>query len=205
MVLYFSFQASCYIILIVYLCNRLKTKASSKTKSKLFSRFYFCKNNKMIPLNLPDYEIKLSGSPTKPMIFDILRGKYVALTPEEWVRQHFVHFLINHKGYPATLLANEVKLNVGDKKLRADTVLYSRQLKPQVIIEYKAPQIEITQKVFDQIMVYNMLLHVDYLIVSNGIKHYCCKIDYNNQKYLYLEDIPNYDIILQNEVGIDSK
>ncbi len=121
----------------------------------------------MIPLNLPDYEIKLSGSPTKPMIFDILRGKYVALTPEEWVRQHFVHFLINHKGYPATLLANEVKLNVGDKKLRADTVLYSRQLKPQVIIEYKAPQIEITQKVFDQIMVYNMLLHVDYLIVSN--------------------------------------
>ena len=159
----------------------------------------------MIPLNLPDYEIKLSGSPTKPMIFDILRGKYVALTPEEWVRQHFVHFLINHKGYPATLLANEVKLNVGDKKLRADTVLYSRQLKAQVIIEYKAPQIEITQKVFDQIMVYNMLLHVDYLIVSNGIKHYCCKIDYNNQKYLYLEDIPNYDIILQNEVEIDSK
>lgn len=159
----------------------------------------------MIPLNLPDYEIKLSGSPTKPMIFDILRGKYVTLTPEEWVRQHFVHFLINHKGYPATLLANEVKLNVGDKKLRADTVLYSRQLKPQVIIEYKAPQIEITQKVFDQIMVYNMLLHVDYLIVSNGIKHYCCKIDYNNQKYLYLEDIPNYDIILQNKADIDSK
>jgi len=205
MVLYFSFQASRYIILIVYLCNRLKTKASSKTKSKFFSRFYFCKNNKMIPLNLPDYEIKLSGSPTKPMIFDILRGKYVALTPEEWVRQHFVHFLINHKGYPATLLANEVKLNVGDKKLRADTVLYSRQLKPQVIIEYKAPQIEITQKVFDQIMVYNMLLHVDYLIVSNGIKHYCCKIDYNNQKYLYLEDIPNYDIILQNKADINSK
>ena len=113
--------------------------------------------------------------------------------------------MINHKGYPATLLANEVKLNVGDKKLRADTVLYSRQLKPQVIIEYKAPQIEITQKVFDQIMVYNMLLHVDYLIVSNGIKHYCCKIDYNNQKYLYLEDIPNYDIILQNKADIDSK
>ena len=159
----------------------------------------------MIPLNLPDYEIKLSGSPTKPMILDILRGKYVALTPEEWVRQHFVHFLINHKGYPATLLANEVKLNVGDKKLRADTVLYSRQLKPQVIIEYKAPQIEITQKVFDQIMAYNMLLHVDYLIVSNGIKHYCCKIDYNNQKYLYLEDIPNYDIILQNKADIESK
>ena len=159
----------------------------------------------MIQLTLPPYQIRVKETHGRKQIFDILRRKYVALTPEEWVRQHFVHFLINHKGYPATLLANEVKLNVGDKKLRADTVLYSRQLKPQVIIEYKAPQIEITQKVFDQIMVYNMLLHVDYLIVSNGIKHYCCKIDYNNQKYLYLEDIPNYDIILQNKADINSK
>lgn len=151
----------------------------------------------MIPLNLPDYEIKLSGTPTKPTIFDILRRKYVALTPEEWVRQHFVHFLINHKGYPATLLANEVKLKIGDKHLRADTVLYSRELKPRIIIEYKAPHIAITQKVFDQITIYNMLLHVDYLIVSNGLQHYCCKMDYNYQKYLYLEDIPNYQEIQQ--------
>ena len=133
----------------------------------------------MIPLNLPDYEIKLSGTPTKPTIFDILRRKYVALTPEEWVRQHFVHFLINHKGYPATLLANEVKLKIGDKHLRADTVLYSRELKPRIIIEYKAPHIAITQKVF------------------NGLQHYCCKMDYNYQKYLYLEDIPNYQEIQQ--------
>ena len=140
----------------------------------------------MIPLNLPDYEIKLSGTPTKPTIFDILRRKYVALTPEEWVRQHFVHFLINHKGYPATLLANEVKLKIGDKHLRADTVLYSRELKPHIAI---------TQKVFDQITTYNMLLHVDYLIVSNGIQHYCCKMDYDYQKYLYLGDIPAYQEI----------
>ena len=146
----------------------------------------------MIPLNLPDYEIKLSGTPDKPTIFDVLRRKYIALTPEEWVRQHFIHFMIEHKGYPLTLLANEVKLNVGDKKLRADSVLYSTELKPRMIIEYKAPSINITQKVFNQITVYNMLLHVDYLIVTNGLQHYCCKMDYVSKKYLFLTEIPDY-------------
>jgi predicted type IV restriction endonuclease len=146
----------------------------------------------MIPLNLPDYKIKLSGAPDKPMILDVLRRKYVALTPEEWVRQHFIHFMIEQKGYPQNLLANEVKLKVGNKNLRADTVLYSRELKPRMIIEYKAPHIKITQKVFDQITVYNMLLHVDYLIVTNGLQHYCCKMDYASKKYLFLRDIPDY-------------
>ena len=75
----------------------------------------------MIPLNLPDFDIKLAGTPNRPTILDILRRKYVALTPEEWVRQHFIHFLINYKKYPATLLANEVELKVGQKRLRADT------------------------------------------------------------------------------------
>ena len=78
----------------------------------------------MIPLNLPDFDIKLAGTPNRPIILDILRRKYVALTPEEWVRQHFIHFLINYKKYPATLLANEVELKVGQKRLRADTILY---------------------------------------------------------------------------------
>ncbi|SET21802.1 type I restriction enzyme HsdR N-terminal domain-containing protein [Prevotella sp. kh1p2] len=149
----------------------------------------------MIRLNLPSYQIKLSGTKERPTIFDILRRKYVALTPEEWVRQHFVHFLVEHKGYPASLLANEVKLKVGDKDLRADSVLYSSQLKPRMIVEYKAPHIPITQKVFDQITVYNLLLHVDYLVISNGLEHYCCKMDYENQKYLFLEDIPDYNNI----------
>jgi hypothetical protein len=122
----------------------------------------------------------------------------VALTPEEWVRQHFVHFLIEQKGYPATLLANEVKLKVGNKDLRADSVLYDRDLRPRIIIEYKAPTIPITQRVFDQITVYNLLLKVDYLIVSNGMQHYCCKMDYDNQKYIYLQDIPDYQDITQS-------
>ncbi len=149
----------------------------------------------MIQLNLPDYPIRLSGTQEHPSIFDILRRKYVALTPEEWVRQHFIHFLINQKNYPATLLANEIKLQVGNKTLRADSVLYDRELRPRMIVEYKAPHIPITQKVFDQISTYNMLLHVDYLVVSNGLQHYCCKMDYDNQKYLFLEDIPDYQNI----------
>lgn len=149
----------------------------------------------MIQLNLPDYPIRLSGTQEHPSIFDILRRTYVALTPEEWVRQHFIHFLINQKNYPATLLANEIKLQVGNKTLRADSVLYDRELRPRMIVEYKAPHIPITQKVFDQISTYNMLLHVDYLVVSNGLQHYCCKMDYDNQKYLFLEDIPDYQNI----------
>lgn len=150
----------------------------------------------MIKLNLPPFEIKLRGTQARPMIFDILRKKFIALTPEEWVRQHFIHFLVEHKGYPSALLANEIQLTVGDKVLRADSVLYSRELKPRMIIEYKAPHIPITQKVFDQISIYNMLLHVDYLVVSNGLQHYICKMDYEGKKYVFLEDIPSYKNLL---------
>ena len=150
----------------------------------------------MTRLNLPPFEIKLRGTKAQPQIFDILRKKYIALTQEEWVRQHFVHFLVEHKGYPAALMANEIQLKVGEKTLRADSVLYSRELKPRMIIEYKAPHIPITQKVFDQISIYNMLLHVDYLVVSNGLQHYICKMDYNDKKYLFLEDIPDYEELL---------
>lgn len=152
----------------------------------------------MIRLNLPDFQIKLSGTAEKPAVWDILRRRYVALTPEEWVRQHFVHYLIEHRGYPASLLANEVNLQVGNgKKLRADTVLYDTGLHPRMIIEYKAPDIPLTQKVFDQASIYNLLLHVDYLVVSNGMQSYCCKMDYDRQEYLYLEEIPNYQNIQQ--------
>ena len=150
----------------------------------------------MTRLNLPPFEIKLRGTKAQPQIFDILRKKYIALTPEEWVRQHFVHFLVEHKGYPAALMANEIQLKVSEETLRADSVLYSRDLKPRIIIEYKAPHIPITQKVFDQISIYNMLLHVDYLVVSNGLQHYICKMDYNDKKYLFLEDIPDYKELL---------
>ncbi len=146
----------------------------------------------MSPLNLPAYDTRIQNIDGKCSIFDILRRKYVTLTPEEWVRQHFIHFLIKHKHYPSTLLANEVALQVGTKQLRADSVLYDQLLRPRMIIEYKAPNVEITQKVFDQIAAYNLLLHVDYLIVSNGITHYICKVDYENRSYSFLKDIPAY-------------
>ncbi len=149
----------------------------------------------MYPLNLPHYEIKINEQDGKNYIFDILRRKYVYLTPEEWVRQHFIHFLIEHKGYPAALLANEIELKIGQKRLRCDSVLYNKEAKPCMIIEYKAPTITLTQKVFDQISVYNMLMHVDFLVVSNGMQHYCCKMDYENKKYSFLKDIPNYSEI----------
>ena len=144
------------------------------------------------PLNLPPYAIKVSEKAGKQQIFDVLRRKYVTLTPEEWVRQHFVHYLFEHKGYPQGLLANEVSLQVGDKPLRCDTLLYNRLLQPQMIIEYKAPTVALTQKVFDQITTYNLLLHVDYLAVSNGLQHICCRMDYENRSYVFLKDIPDY-------------
>ncbi len=149
----------------------------------------------MIPLNLPPFDIKLQGTAEHPRIFDILRRRYVALTPEEWVRQHFVHYLTEHLGYPSTMLANEVTLQVGEKTLRADSVLYDVHLKPRVIVEYKAPSVKITEKVFEQIATYNMLLHADYLMVSNGLDHYCCRMLYNDKKFLYLDHIPKYEEI----------
>lgn len=146
----------------------------------------------MLPLNLPSYPTKIVLRNGKNVIFDILRRRYVALTPEEWVRQHFVHFLIEEKRYPQSLLANEISLSLNGMVKRCDTVLYDKDISAKMIIEYKAPYIEISQKVFTQISHYNLVLRVDYLIVSNGIKHYCCKMDYNNQSYIFLKDIPDY-------------
>jgi hypothetical protein len=147
----------------------------------------------MFRLNLPQYEINITEKDGKQLIFDFLRRKYVALTPEEWVRQHFTHYLVELKGYPKGLLGNEIELHIGEKKLRCDSILYNKVAHPQMIIEYKAPTIQIQQKTFDQIAAYNLLLKVDYLIVSNGLQHYCCKMDYEHQKCLLQKDIPDYE------------
>ena len=144
----------------------------------------------MLDLNLPPFDRKITMKDDKPFIFDIIRRQYVALTPEEWVRQHFVHYLINHKGYPQSLMANEVQLKLTGMSRRCDTVVYDRELKPRVIVEYKAPTVNITQKVFDQICRYNMVLQVDYLIVTNGLTHYCCKVDNGARSYTFLREVP---------------
>lgn len=146
----------------------------------------------MLALNLPTYSYKIITREGRKFIFDTLRKKYVSLTPEEWVRQHFTHLLIERKGYPAGLLANEVQVNLNGTRKRCDTVLYNRDLSARMIIEYKAPHVEITQAVFDQITRYNMVLKVDYLIVTNGVNHYCCKIDYREKSYIFLPDVPAY-------------
>ena len=150
------------------------------------------KITKMIRLNLPEYEINVVERDGKRMIFDFLRRKYVALTPEEWVRQHFTNFLVSQKGYPKTLLANEAQLQIGDKHLRCDTVLYNKEMQPLMIVEYKAPQIQLQQKTFDQIAAYNLLLHADFLVVSNGLQHYCCQMVYEQRTYRFLTEIPDY-------------
>ena len=148
-------------------------------------------------LNLPPYEAKIQQSNGKDQIFDDLRRCYVALTPEEWVRQHFVHMLIEHKGYPATLTANEVAISLNGMSRRCDTVVYDKGLRPRAIIEYKAPSVKIDGKVFAQIARYNLVLRVDYLIVSNGLHHYCCKMDYDNNSYTFLNEIPAYTDIIK--------
>lgn len=146
----------------------------------------------MLSLNLPAFNAKIAARDGKRFIFDVLRRRYVVLTPEEWVRQHFVHFLLAHKSYPKALMANEVQVQLNGTRKRCDTVLYRRNLTARMIMEYKAPEIVITQKVFDQITRYNMALKVDYLIVSNGLQHYCCQMDYEQNSYRFLQDIPEY-------------
>ena len=146
----------------------------------------------MVPFNLAFFRVQIHERNGKDVIFDPLRRKFVALTPEEWVRQHFVNLLTEVKGYPKGLLGNEVQLDLNGTKKRCDTVLFDKNLNARMIVEYKAPHVEITQAVFDQITRYNMVLKVEYLIVSNGLRHYCCRIDYNTMKYTFLPDIPTY-------------
>ena len=146
----------------------------------------------MYSLNLPSYDAKIRKNGPLMEIYDSLRRKYVALTPEEWVRQHFVNWLIIDKEYPTSLMANEAGIKLNSLTRRCDTVVYDQHLDPLMIIEYKESNISITQDVFDQIVRYNTVLKVQYIVVSNGVKHYCCKMNYEKHSYDFLIDIPNY-------------
>ena len=146
----------------------------------------------MQTLNLPTYNFKLKNSQNKTLIFDKLRKKYVVLTPEEWVRQHFVHFLIDQKKYPETLIAIEKQLTINNLKKRTDILIFNSDGKPDVVIECKAPSIKISQKTFDQIARYNLQLKADFLIVTNGLTHFYCKMDFKNKTYIFLKNLPDY-------------
>ncbi len=148
----------------------------------------------MLPLNLPHYEFSITQS-VPPKIFDFIRKKSVALTPEEWVRQNFLKFLVEEKKYPSSLIFLEQTLKVYKMQKRCDAVVYDKKGAPQMIIEFKSPDVALNQKVFDQIARYNITLHVNYLIVSNGLKHFCCLIDSANRSYRFLDDIPEYSAL----------
>ena len=146
----------------------------------------------MQALNLPPADLKIVRRTHRLEVFDPLRRRFVALTPEEWVRQHFVHFLQSHRGFPPEVIANEVSLQLNGTHKRCDTVVYGPHAEPILIVEYKAPEVEITQRTFDQISRYNMQLRVEWLVVSNGLQHFCCHIDYEHNSYRFLPEVPTY-------------
>lgn len=146
----------------------------------------------MQALNFPLYQFKYKTSGKITQIFDITRRKYVALTPEEWVRQHFLHYLINDKKFPLTLLAVEMTIKVNQLKKRCDIVGYDKSSNPVLIVECKAPGVKISQETFNQVARYNIPLKVRYLAVSNGLQHYACRVNFTTHDYQFLNGIPDY-------------
>ena len=146
----------------------------------------------MQQLNLPEYAFRIKTEDGKTMIFDAIRRKFVALTPEEWVRQNFIEYLKTEKNYPASLMAVEKQITINRMQRRFDLLVYSRTHQSCLIAEFKAPDVKITQDVFDQVVRYNMALKVAGIIVSNGLQHFACKMDYANNTYSYLREIPGY-------------
>ena len=146
----------------------------------------------METLNLPSYNFNIKLEGQRKLIFDSIRKKYVVLTPEEWVRQHIVHYLITEKETPISLIAVEKQLTINTLIKRFDILVFNKKGLPQLIIECKAPSIKITQETFDQIARYNLKLNTNYLMVTNGLQHYFCKLDHENKQYKFLKDIPNY-------------
>lgn len=144
-------------------------------------------------LNLPAARLSFRTGVAGVEVYDVLRRKWLLLTSEEWVRQHFVHYLIDTLGFPASLMGNEIGIRLNSTLRRCDTVVYSSSLEPLMIVEYKAPSVAIDQKVIDQIMRYNVVLRVPYLVVSNGMHHYCIMFDAATGKYKLLTRIPRYE------------
>ncbi|MCB2194767.1 MAG: type I restriction enzyme HsdR N-terminal domain-containing protein [Bacteroidetes bacterium] len=148
-------------------------------------------------LNLPTYSFNIKLIEQRKHIFDFIRKKFVILTPEEWVRQNFLRYLVDEKNYPASLIAIEKEFKLNNLSKRSDAVVYNKMGKPFLIVEFKAPDVKIDQKVFDQIARYNMKLKVNYLMVSNGMEHYCCMLDYSKNSYVFLKEIPNFFDVLE--------
>ena len=146
----------------------------------------------MEKLNLPGYAFRTKIEQGKKLIFDPIRKKFVVLTPEEWVRQNFIQYLIKEKKYPESLMAVEKQIKVNGKQFRFDLLIYLRNGQPLLVAEFKAPKVKISQDAFDQVVRYNMVLRVERVVVSNGLQHFACEVDYVKNSFSYLQEIPEF-------------
>lgn len=147
----------------------------------------------MHALNLPAYPFKIREEGKHIQIFDPFRKKYLVLSPEEWVRQHFLQYLVNEKNYPASLIRIETGLKYNQLIKRADILIHNVQGNPYLLVECKSPTTRISQDAFDQVARYNMIFKVKYLVVTNGMNHFCCEMNYDANTYHYLKEIPVFE------------
>ena len=145
-------------------------------------------------LNFNSYSFRLKNSENKVYIFDAIRKKFLVLTPEEWVRQHTIQFLIQELNYPISLINVEKIVKINGMNKRYDIVVFNSNGSIEIIIECKAPEVQITQATFDQIARYNFILQANYLMVTNGLNHYFCQMDFENENYMFLKDLPAYNL-----------
>lgn len=143
-------------------------------------------------LNLPVFDIKTRTLNGQKQVFDIIRKKFVALTPEEWVRQHFINYLVEHKQYPIGLISVEMPVMINRMPQRADIVVYNRKAKPVVVVECKAPTVTLSNSTYTQAARYNLVLKAQVLVVTNGVSHFCSKIDLVKKSFSPLTEIPNF-------------
>ena len=149
----------------------------------------------MQQLHFPNYNFRFKNNENKVSIFDEIRKKFIILTPEEWVRQHVVQFLMVEKKYPKSLINVEKVLKINDLRKRYDVVVFNPEGTIHILVECKAPEVKIDQTTFDQIARYNLTLKATYLMVTNGLNHYFCQMDFENEKYHFLQDLPEYNTI----------
>lgn len=147
----------------------------------------------MQKLNFPTYSFRFKNSENKVSIFDEIRKKFILLTPEEWVRQHVVQFLLQDKKYPKSYINVEKLIKINNLRKRYDGVVFQPNGKIFLLIECKAPEVPISQQTFDQIARYNLVMKAKYLMVTNGLNHYFCQMDFENEKYVFLKELPDFD------------
>ena len=147
----------------------------------------------MQKLNFPAYTFRFKNSENKVSIFDEIRKKFIILTPEEWIRQHVIQFLLQDKNYPKSYINVEKLIKVNDLSKRYDVIVYQTNGEIYLLIECKSSDVKIDQNTFDQIARYNLTLKAKYLMVTNGLNHYFCQMDFENEKYIFLKELPNFE------------